>query len=449
MKKGNYSLKAISMMIMLLCASMAASAQDTFCYQGIYYMITDYNTVAVTSSPDNSYSGTIDIPSSVSTKVYFYGQEYDEYYQVTSIGEGAFRDCSGLHQVNLPNSIYSIGRNAFYNCTGLTSITLPSSLEVIGQSAFGYCTLLTSIEIPNSVETMDWNAFYCCTGLTHVSISNSLSSLYGTFYGCTGLTSVDIPESVKRLDGTFTGCTGLTTMDIPASVEYIGKKTFMGCTNLTTVVLPAKLTYIEEEAFFNCDNLKSITSKAVEPPTIYAYNSDCFDYTTYTNANLYVPNTAVADYEIREWWCQFKHILGLISLNQSSITLEPNQTFQLTAQLAPGFGQAEEIVWFSEDESVVTVNEAGLIKAIANGTAFIYAAIDNERAMCEVIVKGNSLPGDVNNDGEINIADINVLIDTILSENYDASTVARYDINQDGEVTIADVNALINKILGI
>ena len=53
------------------------------------------------------------------------------------------------------------------------------------------------------------------------------------------------------------------------------------------------------------------------------------------------------------------------------------------------------------------------------------------------------LVGDVNGDGEVNIADINALIDVILGEqgNY------RCDVNKDGEVNIADVNAVIDIIL--
>ena len=55
--------------------------------------------------------------------------------------------------------------------------------------------------------------------------------------------------------------------------------------------------------------------------------------------------------------------------------------------------------------------------------------------------------GDVNGDGEVNIADINALIDTILSGNADSETATRADVNGDSEVNVADVNALIDLIL--
>jgi len=56
-----------------------------------------------------------------------------------------------------------------------------------------------------------------------------------------------------------------------------------------------------------------------------------------------------------------------------------------------------------------------------------------------------SLYGDVNGDGEINIADVNVVIGVILDGN---GFTAAADVNNDGEINIADVIALINMIVG-
>ena len=56
--------------------------------------------------------------------------------------------------------------------------------------------------------------------------------------------------------------------------------------------------------------------------------------------------------------------------------------------------------------------------------------------------------GDVNGDGEVNIADINALIDIILGGYADEATLKRADVNEDAEINIADINALIDIILG-
>ena len=58
-------------------------------------------------------------------------------------------------------------------------------------------------------------------------------------------------------------------------------------------------------------------------------------------------------------------------------------------------------------------------------------------------IEPEPLNGDVNGDGEINIADVNAVIDKILSQSVDPAA----DVNNDGEVNIADVNAVINLIM--
>ena len=58
----------------------------------------------------------------------------------------------------------------------------------------------------------------------------------------------------------------------------------------------------------------------------------------------------------------------------------------------------------------------------------------------EVSMEGT---GDVNDDGEVNIADVNALIDIILSG---STGNPKADVNNDDEVNIADINALINLI---
>ena len=55
--------------------------------------------------------------------------------------------------------------------------------------------------------------------------------------------------------------------------------------------------------------------------------------------------------------------------------------------------------------------------------------------------------GDVNNDGEVNISDINALTGYILTGKSDGINLDAADCNSDGEINISDINALINIIL--
>ena len=64
---------------------------------------------------------------------------------VTSIGDCAFEDCSGLTSVTIGNSVKSIGDWAFGNCYGLTSVTIPNSVTSIGSEAFRDCSELLDV----------------------------------------------------------------------------------------------------------------------------------------------------------------------------------------------------------------------------------------------------------------------------------------------------------------
>ena len=63
----------------------------------------------------------------------------------------------------------------------------------------------------------------------------------------------------------------------------------------------------------------------------------------------------------------------------------------------------------------------------------------------EVLVnlEDEMVPGDVNGDSEVNIADVNAIIDMILA----GTSAPTADVNGDGEINIADVNAIIDLIL--
>ena len=166
-----------------------------FTVDGVSYSVNDDNTtVTVAGYPSGSKpTGDLAIPESVT----FRGCPYP----VTSIGDEAFDECSGLTSVTIPNSVTSIGDGAFGGCSGLTSLTIPNSVISIGDYAFSACTGLTSVTIPNSVTSIgDW-AFSDCTGLTSVTIPNSVTEIgEGAFYYCLGLTRIDAypnPEKVS------------------------------------------------------------------------------------------------------------------------------------------------------------------------------------------------------------------------------------------------------------
>ena len=198
---------------------------------------------------------------------------------VTSIGSSAFSNCRSLTgELVIPNSVTSIGSGAFYGCKGLTSVTIPNSVTSIGGYAFSDCSGLTSVTIPNSVTSIGNSAFSGCSGLTSVTIGNSVTSIgKWAFRNCTGLTSVTIPNSVTSIGyRVFDGCSGLTSpvynahvfafmptsysgaYTIADGIESIAAYAFDYCSGLTSVAIPNSVTSIEEYAFCGCSSLTSI-----------------------------------------------------------------------------------------------------------------------------------------------------------------------------------------------
>ena len=92
---------------------------------------------------------------------------------VTSIGDSAFKGCTGLTSITIPEGVTSIGNYAFQNCSSLTSITIPNSVTSIGSSAFQNCTSLTSITIPEGVTSIGDSAFNGCSGLKTINYTGT------------------------------------------------------------------------------------------------------------------------------------------------------------------------------------------------------------------------------------------------------------------------------------
>ena len=116
---------------------------------------------------------------------------------VTSIGEYAFENCSGLTSLTIPNSVTSIGYAAFENCSGLTSVTIPNSVTSIGEYAFENCSGLTSLTIPNSVTSIGYAAFENCSGLTSITCEsvNPLSCKYDALLGVSRSITLYVPAN--------------------------------------------------------------------------------------------------------------------------------------------------------------------------------------------------------------------------------------------------------------
>ena len=175
---------------------------------------------------------------------------------VTSIGDYAFKDCSGLTSVTIPNSVKSIGRVAFYHCSGLTSVTIPNSVTSIGKEAFSRCSSLTNVTIGNSVTRIGEKAFSNCYALTEINVATDnpyYCSADGVVFNKTKTTLVLYPGGKY---GAYT---------IPNSVTSIGDHVFDNYRGLTGITIPNSVKSISEDAFGMCDALTEINVATDNP----------------------------------------------------------------------------------------------------------------------------------------------------------------------------------------
>ena len=257
-------IKAKSFVSFILFILFGMGCMNTYAYDfevdGIYYNIISQKnkTVSVAYQSYNEetweitsdYEGDVVIPSTVT---------YDsETYTVTMIG-GAFKGCTNLTSVTIPNSVTVIGASAFFGCSSLTSVNIPGSVKTIGQNAFRECNGLTSLDIPNNVTMIEDGAFCDCSGLTTVIIPNNLKKINrSVFANCSSLTSITIPESITSIgENAFTG-SGLTSLTIPESITTIGVRAFYGCSSLVSLTILSSVKEIGNYAFANCTSLTSV-----------------------------------------------------------------------------------------------------------------------------------------------------------------------------------------------
>ena len=165
-------MKKFLAIILLLCLTCAALIGLTSCNgkvsdNTLYYLLKDdgtyeivelkdttvkeltivdsFNNRTITSIKENAFNGCSDI------RFVFVIRD-----GLTKIEKYAFKDCSNLKLITLPNSLTEIDERAFWDCDLLRSVTLGTGLTTVGAEAFSGCRNLTTISYGGTIE--QWNA---------------------------------------------------------------------------------------------------------------------------------------------------------------------------------------------------------------------------------------------------------------------------------------------------
>ena len=350
---------------LLLMVATVAMAHD-FEVGGIYYDILseEKKTVEVTyrgnySSYSNEYTGSVDIPSSVISNGITYA--------VTSIGDYAFDDCSGLTSITIPNSVTSIGWSAFEDCTGLTSVTIPNSVTSIGYSAFYGCSGLTSVTIPNSVTSIGDYAFSGTAWLNNqpdgvIYAGKVLYTYKGTM---PENTNISIKEGTLGIAGyAFSGCSGLTSITIGNSVTSIGDYAFGYCSGLTSITIPNCVTSIGDYAFSGCTGLKE-----VHISDLASWCNIDFDYTSSNPLchaqNLYLNGELVTELIIPNGVSKIKNYAFSGCSGLTSIKI-PNSVTSIGSDAFLNCSNLKKAIWLTNTPPTGYNNVGATINYVAN-----------------------------------------------------------------------------------
>ena len=253
---------------------------------------------------------------------------------LTSIGSSAFYGCSALTSIKVETG--NVKYDSRNNCNalietasnkliiGCNNTVIPSTVTTIGNDAFLNCSGLTSVTIPNSVTSIGFDSFSGCSGLTSLTIPKSLTSIGpGAFDGCSGLTSIIVETGNVKYDSR-NNCNALieTTSNelilgckntvIPNTVTSIGAGAFGECSGLTSITIPNSVTSIGNYAFQNCTGLKEVISEVKNPEAV-SIGYDAFTSTS-SDIVLFVPSGTLSAYKSSSQWTKwFKDIRELQS----------------------------------------------------------------------------------------------------------------------------------------
>lgn len=103
-----------------------------------------------------------------------------------------------------------------------------------------------------------------------------------------------------------------------------------------------------------------------------------------------------------------------VTLNEPEITLLVGEDFQLTAEVLPENADNKTIVWESSDTAIATVDENGLVTAIAAGNAIVTATVDDKNATCTVVVNEPAPDGNIDMAG-MSVEEVRAAIDEALA----------------------------------
>lgn len=328
---------------------------------------------------------------------------------VSVIGQEAFAGCKALKYLSIPDSVTEIGAQAFANCTGLGTssravlqgkyaVKIGDGLTTLSEKTFMGCSGLTEMELPASITKIENSIFDNCTALKSIIVKNrdgengSCATVlsYYSFPAKNGLVLNAFDGTVEEWVGTHTSFgvkfktlykSHAITVDSKMKNGTITPKVKQAKvgTVVELTITPAQGYVVDRNAFYyvydeekppiEIDIWENSFEMPDSPVTIYAkfikastipYGDELvvdsekeFDDKIKSNEKI--------DYDSKSNTVKFPK-----PWQYARIIIEDNN------EREPGYG---ELAFVAKDTNVVTVDEKGVITAVAPGKTEITVSL--------------------------------------------------------------------------
>ena len=372
---------------------------------------------------------------------------------VPQIAGWIFSQCTNLTSVRLTNgALTQIGEEAFSNCTSLSYVEFANGLTTIGQSAF-WGDPIENVAIPASVETIGGYVFGGNTALQSATFYGVPQSVgeniftwdenngYGNFFVCASYWNGKALKDVldvnnaglnykvwdAQLDETWNN-TGIFT----CYTDELAVRRTLKAGQWTPILLPVWLTEAQLTNVFG-EGVKLATFTGVDGANL---TFDLVNLADGMNAN--VPYLIKVENDMNEFTIPY---VWMSDNYDNMVVAGEGGTF------VGSLNGYENYI----PEGYFYINADGQL-TLSDGTATVLAMDGYFTANAEVtnvVVNGEQEAkiGDVNNDSNVNIADVTSLIDYLLGGDESLINLVNADVNNDKVINIADVTALIDLLL--
>ena len=212
------------------------------------------------------------------------------------IYDSAFSDCLNLEEIFIPNNITSIGNGVFKNCNNVSKVSLPfvgSSRDVnrtydsIFYYIFGCSDIIEdgTSKLYFEPSTAGVGYYYKPKNIKEINITDAICIPCYAFNECSSISSLIVGDRVTIISyAAFRNCSNLKIVKLPDSLKTIERYAFKNCTSLTEIDIPNSVLKIEETVFSGCSSLKKLNVS----DNIEIFESGIVDYNiTYYNQNAF------------------------------------------------------------------------------------------------------------------------------------------------------------------